>query len=98
MKQKHNKRIALIALVALGVMQLFAASTAFAHDEGHATPEQLPPIGPHGGKYGKMERHFAEAVVKGDSLTLYILEPDVKFVAEDATGVTAAYEVPGKSP
>lgn len=70
----------------------------FAHDEGHAPPDRLPPVGPHGGKYAKLEDHFAEVVVRGDQLSLYILEPDVKYVAEDATGVTAAYEVPGKSP
>jgi hypothetical protein len=70
----------------------------FAHDEGHKTPDALPPIGPHGGKYAKMTRHFAEIVVRDGTVTVYILEPDVKFVAEDAADVTAAYEIPGKQP
>ncbi len=74
-----------------GLAVLFIGITALgAHDEGHEVPDQLPPIGPHGGKYGKMERHFAEITVQGDTVTVYILEPDVKHVAEDATGVTAA--------
>lgn len=94
MKQHQNLRIALIAVA----ISIVAATGVFAHDEGHATPGQLPPIGPHGGKYAKMKRHFAEVVVKGNVMTLYILEPDVKFIAEDVSDVTAAYEVPGKSP
>ncbi|MEQ9366846.1 MAG: hypothetical protein RIF32_21580 [Leptospirales bacterium] len=95
-KMKKHRNIK-VALIAIGALALFAATGVFAHDEGHPTPGQLPPIGPNGGKYAKLERHFAETVVKGNTLTLYILEPDVKNVAEDATGVTAAYEVPGKS-
>ena len=82
------------ALVSAAVL-LFVTGLA-AHDEGHAVPDQLPPVGPHGGKFAKMERHFAEIVVRGDQVTVYILEPDVKHVAEDASGVTAAYAIPGK--
>ncbi|MCR9145088.1 MAG: hypothetical protein NXI24_22810 [bacterium] len=96
MKQHQIKYGALRRLAVVGATLLFAATAIYAHDEGHATPEQLPPIGPHGGKYAQLERHFAEVVVQGGTLTLYILEPDVKHVAEDATGVTAAYQVPGK--
>lgn len=91
-------KLRLIAGMIIGAAFCLATGVVFAHDEGHTTPDQLPPIGPHGGKYSKMERHFAEITVSGDTLTVYILEPDVKHVAEDATGVTAAYEIPGKSP
>ncbi len=94
------KQIRLTAVVTLFVTTIAAppafTTAIFAHDEGHATPDRLPPVGPHGGKYAKLERHFAEVIVRGDRLSLYILEPDVKYVAEDATGVTAAYEIPGK--
>ena len=67
-----------------------------AHDEGHARPDKLPPIGPHGGKYTELTRHYAEIVVKGNQVKLYILERDVKAVAEDATNVSLELEVKGK--
>ena len=66
------------------------------HDEGHNAPNALPSIGPHSGRYAKLSKHFAEIVVSGETVTVYILEPDVKFVAEDATQVTLAAEIPGK--
>ena len=78
------------------LMLALSAGALFAHDEGHAPPKQLPPVGPHGGKYAKLERHYGEVVVRGSKVMIYILEPDVKYVAEDASKVTAAYEVPGK--
>lgn len=67
------------------------------HDEGHKLPDTLPPIGPHGGKFNKLTEHFAEVVVKGNQLRVYILEKDVKHVAEDASNVSASLEIPGKS-
>ena len=82
-------------LYGLAVLLLCAGGLG-AHDEGHRPPSVLPPFGPHGGRYAKMTRHYAEIVVRGGKLTVYILEPDVKYVAEDATNVTAALALPGQ--
>lgn len=64
-----------------------------AHDTGHSTPDKLPPIGPHGGNYTKLTRHYAEIVVNDNKVTVYILERDVKHVAEDAENVTVIMKV-----
>lgn len=69
-----------------------------AHDEGHKRPAEMPVKGPHGGAYGELTKHYAEVVVN-DQLTearVYILEKDIKNVAEDATKVTASLEIPRK--
>ncbi len=84
--------LALVALIAVGIAP---AGGLYGHDEGHATPGRLPPIGPHGGAYARLQKHFAEVVIRPGAVTLYILEPDVKYVAEDASSVTLAYEIPG---
>lgn len=83
------------ALIACALLLL--AGPAFAHEEGHERPDQLPPVGPHGGEFALLERHFAEVVVRGNEVRIYILEPDVKHVAEDASGVTAVLEIPGQN-
>lgn len=80
----------------LGLGFLLAGFGLQAHDEGHRPPSSLPPFGPHGGRYAKMTKHFAEIVVRGKTLKVFILEPDVKYVAEDASSVTAALALPGK--
>ena len=72
------------------------AGSALSHDDGHSSPDRLPPLGPHGGKYTKLTKHFSEVVVRGKKATVYILERDVKNVAEDATAVALWLEIPGK--
>jgi len=72
-------------------------TTLYPHDDGHKSPDKLPPIGPHGGKYTKLTRHYGEIVVKGNRVTVYILEKDIKHVAEDATRVSIKLEIPKKS-
>lgn len=69
----------------------------FGHDDGHNSPDRMPPFGPHGGKYTKLTRHYGEIVVRGRTVTVYILERDIKNVAEDATGVSLVLEIPGRS-
>jgi len=81
----------------LGTAVLVAAFTTLgAHEGGHKTPKTLPPFGPHGGQYAKLTKHYAEVVVRGNTARIYILERDIKAVAEDATGVSATLEVPRK--
>ena len=92
MKIKNLWTIALITLIStVSVIGLQA------HDDGHKSPRTLPPIGPHGGKYTKLSGHYGEVVVKGNQVKVYILEKDVKYVAEDAKRVSVLLEVPGKS-
>lgn len=76
---------------------LIATTTVLAHDDGHKSPDKLPPFGPHGGKYTKLTKHFGEVVIKGNQITIYILERDIKNVAEDATQVSVTVEIPKKS-
>jgi len=80
-------------LIALVVIQ----GALMAHEEGHTAPDQMPPFGPHGGNYTMLEKHYGEIVVRGGKITVYILEKDLTFVAEDATGVTLAYEMKGSA-
>ncbi len=74
---------------------LISFASLVAHEEGHEAPGQMPPVGPHGGEYTKLTHHYGEVVIKGNEATVYILEKDVKHVAEDATNVTLSYQVPG---
>ena len=50
----------------------------------HKVPETLPPFGPHGGDYAKMSVHYFEILSKSREVSVYILEPDLLSVAEDA--------------
>ena len=88
------KRKSLRTLIILMIAILTTSISG--HDEGHKLPDTLPPIGPHGGKYSKLTKHFAEVVVKGNLIRVYILETDIKHVAEDASSVSATLEIPGK--
>jgi len=78
------------------ILSIILIRGLYAHDDGHKSPKALPPIGPHGGKYSKLTKHFGEVVVKDNQVTVYILEKDIKNVAEDATKVSATLEIPGK--
>jgi len=68
-----------------------------AHDEGHEIPDTMPPVGPHGGEYTKLTHHFGEIVLRGNMVTVYILEADIKTVAQDASGIKLYYQVPGEA-
>ena len=89
MKMKNRSLFVFAALIIL-------VSAVWAHDEGHKRPDTLPPIGPHGGKYGQLTVHYGEVVVKAEQVTVYILERDIEHIAEDATRVGLAIEIPGK--
>ncbi|MCP4136333.1 MAG: hypothetical protein GY754_35510 [bacterium] len=90
-----KKTIFLITTVFFAITCMSMA--LLAHDDGHSSPDTLPVIGPHGGQYAKLTKHFAEVVVSGKTVTVYILEKDVKHVAEDASAVAAVMKIPGKA-
>lgn len=73
------------------------AFTASAHRGGHKRPGYLPPYGPHGGKYSRLHGYYAEVVVKNGQARVYILERDVKNVAEKIKRVSLRIQFPGKA-
>jgi len=90
--KKIRKMITTLILVTSTILM----SGLFAHDDGHKSPKTLPSRGPHGGKFSKLTKHYGEALVKGKKVTIYILEKDVKNIAEDATRVSVIMVVPGR--
>jgi len=92
--QKRKTR-AMRLCIPLVLFALFAAPI-FAHDDHVEKPQELPPIGPHGGEYTQMDRHFAEVVVRGGEARIYILEPDVRQIAADASEVRVEVQIPGQ--
>ena len=72
----------------------FTILSTYAHDDGNKSPDKMPPFGPHGGKYTKLTTHYAEVVVRRKKVSVYILERDIKNIAEDASEVSIALEIP----
>lgn len=88
-KNRNRWKLAILAALTLSFVSVAA------HEEGHEAPGQMPPVGPHGGEYTRLTHHYGEAVITENQVMVYILEKDVKHVAEDATGVSLEYQIPG---
>lgn len=92
-KQQGMRQRSFFTLIMAGA--IIAVASLSAHEEGHEAPSQLPPVGPHGGEFTKLTHHYGEVVLQGNQATVYILERDIKYVAEDASNVGLSYQVPG---
>lgn len=98
MKQNKNKSSYAKQYASFMAFMLFAFFSMFAHDDhDHEPPDQLPPVGPLGGSYALMKNHYAEVVVGDNSVHVYILEPDLSEVADDAENITVDYMIPRRS-
>ena len=64
------------------ILTLAFAPYAIMGHGNHKVPE--PTFGPHGGDYAKMSVHYFEILSKSREVSVFILEPDLLSVAEDA--------------
>ena len=62
---------------------------SFSHGN-HKAPDTLPPFGPNGGDYAKMTVHYFEIISKNREVNVFVLEPDLLSVAEDAVVLSIA--------